>query len=218
MSVTGDAEGKLHVRRQVEDYALRGIEFEEMGFLNFIVETYERPIKNEADHAEETDENVSKRTRQAGYRYLPAHSKSGTHLRHCRAENHNTLPNIVGPWFPRRDGDETTKPFYYASMLALLKPWRDLRRLKGESDDWETMFDKFIQNGNQRNKDVIAGSQYYYESKNVTANRIFDDEKDSDDGELDGENEETDVIDSGEVEPANVTVSFLNKSRSRSFR
>ena len=41
MRLFGDVEGKLHVQRQVEDYAYRGVEFEMMGFLSFIVETYE---------------------------------------------------------------------------------------------------------------------------------------------------------------------------------
>ena len=44
MTLIGNSEGKLHKQRQVEDYALRGNEFEEMGFLSFTVETYERHI------------------------------------------------------------------------------------------------------------------------------------------------------------------------------
>ena len=39
MTLVGNADGRLHVCRQVEDYALRGIEFEAMGFLSFTVET-----------------------------------------------------------------------------------------------------------------------------------------------------------------------------------
>ena len=54
------------------------------------------------------------------------------------------LPNVVGPWFPRRDGEESTKPFYYASMMALLKPWRDLQALKNYDDEWESVFDRFM--------------------------------------------------------------------------
>ena len=41
MTLIGNSEGKLHVQRQVEDYALRGNELKEMGFLSFTVETYE---------------------------------------------------------------------------------------------------------------------------------------------------------------------------------
>lgn len=42
MTLIANVNGKLHVQRQVEDYALRGTEFESMGFLIFTVETYER--------------------------------------------------------------------------------------------------------------------------------------------------------------------------------
>ena len=209
MSITGDAEGKLHVRRQVEDYALRGIEFEMMGFLNFTVETYERSMKSGTEHLEERDENETGRKKHGGYRYLPAHPKSATHLRFCRTDNHNVLPNIVGPWFPRRDGEESTKAFYYASMLALLKPWRDLRALKDVDDDWKTTFDRFMENGKQRDKDVIAGCQYYYESKDVAANRAFDNEREESETELNDEDDERDMGDvEEEMEPSNVTVSL----------
>lgn len=204
ISITGDAEGKLHVRRQVEDYALRGIEFEGMGFLNFTVETYERLMKKDAETAEENDDDETRSRKREGYRYLPAHPKSRTHLRFCRTDNHNTLPNIVGPWFPRRDGEEATKSFYYASMLALLKPWRDLRTLKAENVDWEEEFNSFIRTGSQRDRDVIAGCQYYYESKSVAANRAFEEERDDNTEELEDEDEET--VD--DVGSSNVTVSL----------
>jgi len=32
MTLIGNTEGKLHVQRQVQDYALRSVEFEMMGF------------------------------------------------------------------------------------------------------------------------------------------------------------------------------------------
>ena len=209
MSVTGDAEGKLHVRRQVQDYALRGIEFETMGFLNFTVETYEHSMKGGLGPVEEREENETRSQRHGGYRYLPAHPKSTTHLRYCRAENHNTLPNIVGPWFPHRDGDERTKPFYYASMLALLKPWRDLRALKEDDDEWEIAYDRFMRNAKQRDKDVVAGCQYYYESKDVAVNRLFDEEREENTEGYEPENDEFDTGDvREEVDASDVTVSF----------
>ena len=79
MSVMGDTEGKLHVRRQVQDYALRGIEFEMMGFLNFTVETYEHSMKGGLGPADEREENEMRSQKLGGYRYLPTHPKSATH-------------------------------------------------------------------------------------------------------------------------------------------
>ena len=54
MTLIGNTAGKLHVQRQVEDYALRGPEFEDMGFLLFTVETYERRIGTQNAHADDT--------------------------------------------------------------------------------------------------------------------------------------------------------------------
>lgn len=55
MTLIGNSEGKLHVQRQVEDYALQGNKFEEMGFLSFTVETYERRLSQR--NVEENTEN-----------------------------------------------------------------------------------------------------------------------------------------------------------------
>ena len=123
----------------------------------------------------------------------------------ARPENHNFLPNIVGPWFPRRDGEESTKPYYYAAMLALLKPWRDLRQLKDDNESWESAFMAFIECATQRDKDVVAGSQYYYESRNVAVNREFEGE--SDEGANEQEDDQMQVDDKYCDDAINASVS-----------
>lgn len=126
--------------------------------------------------------------------YMQLHPKSTTHVQVRRFENHVYLPNIVGPWLPRRDGDEESKPYYYAAMLALLKPWRNLEALKETLESWEEAFTMFMENANQQDRDVIAGSQYYYESKNVLRNREFEDEKESADDNDDEKEVKTNVL------------------------
>lgn len=168
MRLFGDDEGKLRVQRQVEDYAYRGVEFETMGFLSFIVETYERRMKKETTSVEkglEVEVGMSSGIEEG--RYLNGHSRSATHVRVGRPDGHNMLPNIVGPWLPRRDGDESTRSFYFAAMLAFLKPWRNLDRLKGQVDCWETAFEIYMATTTQRDKDVVAGCQYYYDTRSV---------------------------------------------------
>ena len=76
---------------------LRADEFEDLNFLDFIVETYETRIGGEGLD----EEPIQQRGRQG--RYWPSHLKARTHRRILRREFHNCLPNIVGPWFPRRD-------------------------------------------------------------------------------------------------------------------
>ncbi|KAJ6518282.1 hypothetical protein C8R47DRAFT_959864, partial [Mycena vitilis] len=63
--------------------------------------------------------------------------------RAVRSRGHNTLPNFIGNYFPRRD-DPDNEEFYHACMLTLLKPWRDLETdLKPGSQSWKEAFDLF---------------------------------------------------------------------------
>lgn len=172
MTMVGNADGRLHVQRQVDDYALRSVEFEMMGFLAFTVETYERRIEMENKSNEQDVDEASRDSTINRYgQYLTDHPKASTHTRVYRPEDHNCLPNIIGPWLPRRDGEENTKAYYYASMLAFLKPWRDLRDLKDACDTWKDAFDKYMQNATQRDRDVVAGCQYYYDTRTQRENR-----------------------------------------------
>jgi hypothetical protein len=75
-------------------------------------------------------------------------------------------------------------------MLAVLKPWRNLDELKSSCETWEEAFTNFMKTTNQRDKDVVAGAQYYYESKSITRNREYEDEKDVEKDEHDEGNED----------------------------
>jgi hypothetical protein len=146
-----------------------------MGYLSFLVETYEQRLSM-INSARSDDDEDSNGHRVLNERYLSDHPRANTHYRVRRRPNHNSLPNIVGPWFPRRDVEESEKGFYWASMLALLKPWRDLRCLKDDGETWRVAFERYMENTCQRDRDVVAGAQYYYESKNTVKNRVTDDE------------------------------------------
>ena len=113
----------------------------------------------------------------------------------CRSENHNFLPNIVGPWLPQCDGEDSTRPYYYASMLALLKPWRELEDLKRDDENWEFAFNTFMETASRRDRDVVAGCQYYYNSRismavsdveeDTHVNVYLEDDEERDNGEGD---------------------------------
>jgi hypothetical protein len=156
---------------------LRGFEFEEMGFLTFTVETYERRMTTKDEENNDTyDEQSHYSSRMERGLYLSDHPRSATHNRYSRSVTHNYLPNIVGSWPPRRDDDESAKPFYYASMLSLLKPWRTFHDLIESFDDWESAFNQFMRIATQRDKDVIAGCQYYYDSRTAPQEVSVDEE------------------------------------------
>ena len=213
MTLIGNSEGKLHVQRQVEDYALQGNKFEEMGFLSFTVETYERRLsqRNVEENTENDNTDISLQSNtdltNPNCRYLFNHPRSKTHYCIHRSENHNSLPNIVGPWLPRRDGEDDSKPYYYASMLAFLKPWRNLHQLKSYEETWETAYNLYMESASQRDKDVVAGCQYYYESKNVAMNRNVEEEIEATEDHFnDNNNNEMDIDDESQFEP---TVCFF---------
>ena len=99
LTLTANAEGRLCVCRQIEDYMFRPPEFEAMNFLNYMVETYEwRGTRKEGVVDEENDVLIHARN-ECG-RYTIHHPKSDTHVCIRRFENHIYLPNIVGPWLP----------------------------------------------------------------------------------------------------------------------
>ena len=139
--------------------------------MTFTVETYKRQktthgAKSDRNKDDE-DENLS--NIEDGH-YLSNHPKANTHYHACRNDNHNFLPNIIGPWLPHQEEEGGTKSYYYATMLAFLKSWRDLQELIGDSETWEIAFNQFMENANQRDHDMVAGCQYYYDSRNVIGN------------------------------------------------
>jgi hypothetical protein len=164
---------------QVQDYALRGEAFEKLNFLEFTVETYEVKKNNERED-DEIRTSRSGRRRNPRADYLTNHPKVNSHIRIQRTENHNYLPNIVGQWFPRRDRLEE-EDFYYAAILALLRPWRELQELKGENRSWKEEGLSFLQRASEKDLDIVAGLQYYYDCK-MKGQSHYEDSNDDENG------------------------------------
>ncbi|KAG1800777.1 uncharacterized protein HD556DRAFT_1229814, partial [Suillus plorans] len=164
-----DSDGKLSTHSQILDYQLRGEELEDVSILAFLINTYEERISAPKQQAISSTSELTLaaprgRPRNPRSYYLSDHPKHSTHRRVTHCEGHNTLPNIVGAWFPRSD-DEDIHEYYCASMLSLLKPWRQLAQLKNEQETWKEAFSAFITTSSVWERDVIAGAQYYYECK-----------------------------------------------------
>ena len=88
-----------------------------------------------------TDDVAIKPYAGARIRYLPDHPHHNMRHRAVRQQEHNNLPNFVGPYFAKRD-DEHPSDLYFASMLMLFKPWRKLEQdLKEPAETWEEAFD-----------------------------------------------------------------------------
>jgi hypothetical protein len=159
-----------------------------MNFLDFVVETYEDPIPKKLrghvskEYLEEqeiakspqliTNNGIRHRGRPTNLRsfYHSNHPKHQNMLRVIRTSGHNTLPAVVGAFFPRKN-DSRTRDFYCASMLSLLKPWRNIECLKHTAETWEEAYQQFMKDSSKRCKNVVAGIDYYYDCKNLAEKR-----------------------------------------------
>ena len=82
-----------------------------------------------------------------------------------RGPGHNNLPNFIGQYFPPRD-DPDQYPFYCASMLMLLRPWRNIEMdLKKATQSWEAAFEEFLETAPANTKDILSGIQYYHQCR-----------------------------------------------------
>lgn len=152
--------GHLHTQSQVQDYALRGDALEEFTILSFFTDTYEE------DQGKDI-ENCSVRGRYKNPRipYRSSHWKAGKKTRVLRSDGHQNLPNMIGQWFPCRDIAENSQ-YYCASMLMLLKPWRNLRTdLKIENETWEYAFEQFVARHAQKEHIMfmLSNIQFFHE-------------------------------------------------------
>jgi len=50
-------------------------------------------------------------------------------------------------------------------MIMLLKPWRDIKKIKPSKQTWEEAFDEFIHKASKSTCDKLAAIQYYYDSR-----------------------------------------------------
>jgi len=137
------------------DYRLRGDNAQEQNIIAFFLDTFETSIdaKTSAD-AERANDNPNNkrfgRPRNERVQYAEEHPQYSCRHRVYQRSNHNTLPNFVGPPFPRND-DKDTRDLYCACMLMLLKPWRDMATdLKQLNVSWEVAFETYVNDAPSR--------------------------------------------------------------------
>jgi hypothetical protein len=145
----------------VTDYALHGDGLNDKNIVKFFTDTYDRSLHN--DNAGET--SVDMDSPLANCRARRRHTRIPDQPQHPRTDHRNILPNFIGRYFPRND-DRDEYPFYSASVLLLLKPWRDVRTdLKNDDEDWAHAFQKFKENADRKILDILSNIEYCYESK-----------------------------------------------------
>lgn len=122
--------------------------------MQFFVDTYEERVPAEEDGIPERR-----------HPYLASHPRAKSHRRVMRPADHRNLPEFIGQYFPRAD-DPATREFYCASMLLLLKPWRDVRNdLRGVDETWQSAFDNFINQASPHTRRIVENIQFYYRAR-----------------------------------------------------
>ncbi|KAG2029673.1 hypothetical protein BDR03DRAFT_987611 [Suillus americanus] len=143
---------------EVCEYVDRGHEFEQFSYLEHFINTYD--IRSAAD--------VTSVHKKAGTNFHVPYLAGTSHVGHIHvlhAEGHETMPHIPGPWFPSAN-DSDSHPFYCALMLALLKPWRDIRMLKKKEDTFEIAFASFISGAPDVMRTIVTNIQYFHDCAN----------------------------------------------------
>jgi len=164
--------GKIYTKSQVTDYVCRGEDLKTFNMLRFFVNTWEDDVRKEGRQPESLDSDMTDQHRRPGRRpnqrvpHLSDHPNHSKKVRVMRSSGHNTLPNFIGRYFPRRD-DPTIYTFYCACMLMLLKPWRDVIDLKSSVQTWEEAFKDFVSTAPKKELDVMTGIQYFYECESA---------------------------------------------------
>jgi len=191
-------EGRLTVRDQLKDYQDWGTELELMNLLDFFLETYEGApdtrtveetrngdlilisdnniggdIEKEAGESLQSMEcdGASKGHRPRNQRfYYRKGSGREQQFRVKRSAGHETMPDIIGKWFPRND-ESTEYPLYAACILVFLKPWRVLQDIKGTSATFAEEFTRFMTSADQHTKRIIQNIQYFHECSDGASKR-----------------------------------------------
>ncbi|VDC07039.1 unnamed protein product [Peniophora sp. CBMAI 1063] len=166
--ITLNAQGRLAGSNQVDDYRLRGREFESLNVLKYFQDTYETTRRPEDTADLEPDDEESRgqgRPRSRRVFYLEAHPRHGSSARIRRTTGHNTITNIIGRQLPRRD-EEESREFYSASMLVLLKPWREIAELRGTHQSWAQALEDYVRTCPEIER-TLSAIQHYHSCKSA---------------------------------------------------
>lgn len=92
----------------------------------------------------------------------------------CRVEcnaGHELLPRFVGRWFPRNNDANGNNELYGASILLLLKPWRELSDLKSDQQSFTQGLADFLAVATIQQRDMVKTIQYYHDCWDVAQKR-----------------------------------------------
>ena len=154
VAVLEKVKGQFLLKDQCREYMDRGDALEHWSYLDYFLGTYDGKILKE---------KVSTRGQPANTR-VP-YRGNGTRPGRCRvlrSTGHETMPYFPGAWFPKRN-DNDENGLFHASMLALLKPWRSVRDLKRDNQNFRDAFNTFQLHASPASLSIIENVQFYHE-------------------------------------------------------
>ncbi|KAG1889422.1 hypothetical protein F4604DRAFT_1915296 [Suillus subluteus] len=146
------------------EYAVLEIYEENFNYLEYFLNTYDVHV---------TPEDIDTVLKRNDCHLYLAYKEGTSHTGHIcivRHDNHDVIPHIPGQWFPHADNLEC-HPFYCASMLALLTPWRDIIQLKKADESFISAFKHFMVNASPSSRDIVNNIQYFHECSDKAKER-----------------------------------------------
>jgi hypothetical protein len=148
--------GQLEYISQLKDYANRGISLEALSLWEFVRDTYNG--SKLPSNPERKKSNLS-----SDRSIFINDSDQLSKCRVVRKAGHETMVDLVGPWFPRNKSGEDY-PMFCATMLAFLVPWRNINTIHRSSSSLEAEFENFLTVASPDQRLFIQNAQYYHES------------------------------------------------------
>lgn len=177
VTLAADRRGNIISKCQVTDYKYRGNALAAENVVQFFINSYKvtKSRWNAADNVTTSQlpgpvdattssvRRVGGRPRHERVEYQNEHPRFMEKERMLRRHGHHNLPNFIGRYFPTRD-DPDQSQFYYASMLLLLKPWRNIATdLKTSTETWQFAFDSFLAQAHSQVPRILSGIQYFHQ-------------------------------------------------------
>ena len=171
ITIALDSSGRLHSKSQFINYTMRGDELEDSNIISFFVDSFEMRTDAQTKPKLKGKGRPPGRPRNDRVLYQSQHPQHKTKQRVLRRSDHNALPNFIGTKFPRED-DPDSRDLYCASMLMLLKPWRQLEAdLKDPEETWEEAYSKFKSVASPKELNILSSIQYFHECERAAQDK-----------------------------------------------
>jgi hypothetical protein len=197
------AKGQIVEASQLNDYAFRGPELEEMNFVDFCVFTNHKKIGR--GFGTEHDPNNHGPNPKTRSRYHPEHPQSSTHFRQVCTNDTKVLPCYIGARFATPD-NPSERLLYVASMQVLYRPWKTWDDVMTWAADWEAAYASFYEDCSPFTRSCMHNTQLCRQAQEaVDAEHTVDEEHDSfqEDAQANTGMERVETITSDEEEDIN---------------